>query len=41
MNLADILGKNQYFVGLKGKQIIYSDDFHAAMYQKKQGSGTA
>jgi len=39
MNLADILGNNQYFVGLKGKQIIYSDDFHAAMYQKIRDAG--
>ena len=27
------------YVGLKGKQIIYSDDFHAAMYQKIRDAG--
>lgn len=39
MNLASILGENPYFVGVKGKQIIYSDDFHAAMYQKIHEDG--
>ena len=39
MNLSNILGANPYFVGVKGKQIIYSDDFHAAMYQKIHDDG--
>jgi len=39
MNLTEILGGNPYFVGLKGRNIIYSDDFHAAMYQKIRDAG--
>lgn len=39
INLASILGTNPYFVGLKGSQIIYSDDFHAAMYRKIREAG--
>ena len=40
MNLMEMLGGNQYFAGLKGRQIIYSDGFHAAMYRLIQGGMT-
>lgn len=40
MNLMEILGGNQYFKGLKGNQIIYTNDFHPAMYRLIQGGMT-
>ncbi len=34
MKITEELKGNRYFTGMKGQQIIYSDDFYPAMYEK-------
>ena len=34
MKITEALKGNPYFVGLKGQQIIYSDDFYSSMYER-------
>lgn len=34
VKIAEMLKNNPYFAGIKGCQIIYSNDFYVAMYKK-------